>query len=125
MGLYTFDIAVVYIESLLRSSILYASETMTNVREFEYRELERIEEGVIQKILKTTRSCSRHLLYLETGIIPARFQIQRQVLNLLQYIVQQPPESLLYKAYNALENHPTKMIGFVVPRNVLKQLKLK
>ena len=39
--------------------------------------------------------------------------------------VKTPPESLLYKVYNTLENHPTKIIGFVVPRNVLKQLKLK
>ena len=47
-------------------------------------------------------------MYLEAGIVPARFQVQRQVLNLLQYILQQPPESLLYKVYKALENHPTK-----------------
>ena len=70
--------------------------------------MERIEESVLQKLFKTTRSCSRHLLYLEAGIIPARFQVQRQVLNFLQYIVQQPQESLLYKVFKSLENHPTK-----------------
>ena len=108
LALYTFTSAVIYIESLLRSRILYASETMINIKESEFRALEKTEESVIQKVLKTTRSCSRHLLYLETGMIPARFQVQRQVLNLLQYILQQPADSLLFKVWKALENHPTR-----------------
>ena len=40
LALYTFESAVIYLESLLRSSILYASETMTNVKESEYRAIE-------------------------------------------------------------------------------------
>ena len=110
LGLYTFESAIVYIESLLRSSILYASETMINVKEAEYRALEKIEESVLQKLFKTTRSCSRHVLYLESGMIPARFQVQRQALNLLQYILQQPSHSLLYKVFEALEKHPTRCL---------------
>ena len=41
-------------------------------------------------------------------MIPARFQVQRQALNLLQYILQQPSHSLLYKVFEALEKHPTR-----------------
>ena len=41
-------------------------------------------------------------------MIPARFQVQRQVLNLLQYILQQPTQSLLYRIFKSLENHPTR-----------------
>ena len=52
LALYTFESAVVYIEALLRSSILYASETMVNVKESEYRTLENIEESVLQKYFK-------------------------------------------------------------------------
>ena len=59
-------------------------------------------------LFMTTRSCPRHILYLEAGVIPSRFQVQRQALNFLQYIVQQSPDSLLYKVYKSLENHPTK-----------------
>ena len=46
LGVYTFESAVIYMESLLRSSILYASETMNNVKEIEFRALEAIEEAV-------------------------------------------------------------------------------
>ena len=42
LALYTFESAVIYIEALLRSSILYASETMINVKESEYRALQKI-----------------------------------------------------------------------------------
>ena len=122
--LYTFQSAVIFIESLLRSQILYASETMVNIKESEYRAIERIEESVIQNIMKTTRSCSRHLLYLETGMIPARFQIQRQVLNLLQYILQQPAESLLFKVFKALENHPTRNDWLTGAKEVLQTFEI-
>ena len=62
LSIYTFESAVIYIEALLRSSILYSSEAMINMKEVEFRALEQIEESVIQNIVKTTHSCSRHLV---------------------------------------------------------------
>ena len=52
--------------------------------------------------------CPRHLLYLETGFVPARFQIQRQMLNLLHYILQQPQGSLLYRMFEVQRKYPTQ-----------------
>ena len=43
--------------------------------------------GTQKKIVKLVEPLA---LALETGSIPARFQVQRQVLNLLQYILQEP-----------------------------------
>ena len=39
LGPYRFESTFIYIQSLLRSTILYGSETMNNVKEFEWREL--------------------------------------------------------------------------------------
>ena len=64
LGKFTFEGAVIYIESLIRTSILYGSETMFNVKENKFRALEAIEESVLVKTFQTLRSCSRHLLYL-------------------------------------------------------------
>ena len=108
LGVYTFESAMIYIESLLRSSLLYASETMHNVKEVEWRALEATEEAVIQKVCGTLRSCPRHMLYLETGFVPARFKVQRQMLNHLHYILQQPEGSLLSRMYLAQVQNPTK-----------------
>ena len=47
MGPYRFEGAIIYIQSLLRNSILYAAETMCNVKESEFRALENIEESVL------------------------------------------------------------------------------
>ena len=57
---------------------------------------------------KTLRSCSRHLLYLGAGIVPARYQVMRQMMKILQYILMQPPNSLLQRIYQAQIGNPTK-----------------
>ena len=64
LGPFTFEGAVIYIQTLIRNSILYAAETMYNVSEIEWRTLERIEESVLLKVFQTKRSCPRHILYL-------------------------------------------------------------
>ena len=67
--------------------------------------MEAIEESVLQKIF---HSCSRHLLYLEAGIIPARYQIHRQMINFLHYILQQPTNSILQGVFRAQKANPRK-----------------
>ena len=106
LGPYTFEGGIIYTESLIRSSILYAAETMYNVTEKEYRTLESIEESVLLKLFDTLRSCPRHILYLECGLYPARYQVERKMLVFLQYILQQSEDSLLYKAFEAERTNP-------------------
>ena len=64
LGPYTFEGAFIYIQSLIRTSLLYGSETMYNITEKELRAIESIEESAIQKALKTKRSCPKHILHL-------------------------------------------------------------
>ena len=66
------------------------------VKETDYRALEMIEESVMKKVFQTKKTCPRHLLYLEAGMIPARYQVERQVLNFLQYLLQQDKNSLIF-----------------------------
>ena len=60
---------------IIRSSILYASETYFDLKEKEMRQLERIEESYMRQLLKTTKGCPINQLYTEVGQIPARFDI--------------------------------------------------
>ena len=86
---------------MLRGSILYASETY-------YRNIERIEEGYLRQILKTRRGCPITQLYLETGQWPARFQIQKSRLLFLKTILEEDPESRIYKFFQLQQQKPTK-----------------
>ena len=70
--------------SMLRPSILYAAEMYYNLKETELRQLERIEEGFLRKILNTTRGCPIIQLYLEIGQYPVIFEIQRMRLLYLK-----------------------------------------
>ena len=72
---------------MLRSSILYASETYYNLKEQEIRQLERIEESFMRQVLKTKRGCPIKQMYLELGQDPARFDIFKLRLFFLKYIL--------------------------------------
>ena len=108
LGPYTFECALIYIKSLIRNSILYASEAMCSIKEAHYRALESIEESVLIRVFKTLKSCPRHLMYLEVGLVPARYQVHRQVLNYIQYILQQPRSSMIYRIFEAMRMNPTR-----------------
>ena len=64
---YYFECAMVLMNSMLRSSILYAAETYHNLKEKELREIERIEEKFMRKLLKTSIGCPITQLYLTLG----------------------------------------------------------
>ena len=108
LGPLTFEGALIYLKSLIRSSIFYAAETMINIKEAEFKALESIEESVLVKALKTKISCPKHFLYLEVGLVPARYQVQRQILNFLQYVLQQPINSLINRMFQVMLKNPQK-----------------
>ena len=78
---------------ILRGSILYAAEAYYNLKENELRIIERIEEGFMRKLLKTTTGCPIVQLYLELAQIPARFQIMKLRLLFLKNILHEKPDS--------------------------------
>ena len=94
---YYFECAMVFLNVMLRPSILYSCETYYNLKEKEIRELERIEENFLRKMFKTSRGCPLKQLYLEAGHQPARFEVKKTRLLFLQYILQEGPESRIYK----------------------------
>ena len=95
LGIYTFECAIIFLNSLVRSSVLYATETMYNINEKEMRQLEKIEEDHMRNILdvKTGVQVPLHLMYLDLGQVPARYQVKRFQVNFLQYILQQDESS--------------------------------
>ena len=85
---YYFECSMIFLNVMLRRSILYACEAYYNLKENEIRQIERIEENFLRKVLNTTKGCPIVQLYLEVGHTPARMEIQKIRLLYLQYILQ-------------------------------------
>ena len=94
---YFYECGILFLNVMLRSSILYASETYSNIKETELRAIERIEENYLRILLKTTRGCPISQLYLETGHQPARFEIFRRRLLFRKNILYEKPNSRIYQ----------------------------
>ena len=92
----------------LKGSFLYTAEAMINISEQDFRQIEQIEEDLMRKLFSTDISCPLHLMYLEAGQIPARYQIKRMILVFFQYISKQKEDSMLFKMLQAQVSNPIK-----------------
>ena len=62
---------------------------MVNLKEKSIKPIDKSEEATLRDLVKTKCSAPRHLLYLELGIIPARYVIkQRKVMHLKHILIQ-------------------------------------
>ena len=105
---YYFECAIILMNVMLRGTILYACDMYYNLKENELRQIERIEEGFLRKILKTTKGCPITQMYFEVGQHPARFEIQKTRLLYLKYILEQNEESNLQQMLSLQLVNPTK-----------------
>ena len=105
---YFFECGMLLMNAILRSSILYASETYYNLKEIEIRQLERIEENFMRQLLKTKKSCPITQIYTELGQIPARFDIIKLRLLFLKYILDQDRNSSISKMYHLQLENPRR-----------------
>jgi hypothetical protein len=121
LGKYTIECGFIYLNSLLRGSILYAAEAMINISEQDFRHIEQIEEDLMRKLFSTDRSCPLHLMYLEAGQVPARFQIKRMILVFFQYILKQKEESMLFRMLQAQVSSPIKNDFYETATNILSE----
>ena len=124
MHQYTIECGIVYFKSLLRGSILYATEAMVNLKENEIKVIERTEEATLRDLVKTEQSAPRYLLYLELGIIPARFVIKQRKVMHFKHILMQHEDSLIKKVFNAQIKSPSKGDWVSVVKDILKDLQI-
>ena len=92
---------------MLRGTILYAADMYYGLKETEIRQIERIEESYMRKVIQTTKGCPITNLYLEFGQIPARFEIIKMRLLFLKYILEQSKESNVKKMLNLQLEKPS------------------
>merc|ERR1711954_305693 len=99
----------IFKNAILRSIILYACETYYNLKEYEIRQLERIEEDFMRNLIKTTKGCPIIQLYCEFGQIPARFEVIKLRLLFGKPVIKISSESLLSRFLQFQIEKPTKL----------------
>ena len=90
---YYFECSIILMNVMLRGTILYAADMYYALKETEIRHIERIEEGYMRKILRTTKGCPINSLYLQLGQTPAHFEVIKMKLLYLKTILKQPDEN--------------------------------
>ena len=121
---YYFECAIIFMNCMLRSSILYAADTYYALKETELRELERIEETFMRKLFKTSKGCPITQLYLSLGQTPARFEIMKMRLMFLKYILNEDEESMIHTFLMLQIRLPTRGDWASTCQDDLKQLEI-
>ena len=122
---YYFECAIFLMNVMLRSSILYGSDMYYNLKESELRQLERIEEFYLRKVLKTTKGCPIAQMYLQLRQYRARFEVKKLRLLYLKYILEQNEDSKLKKFFNLQLEKPSRGDWASTCLNDLKELELE
>ena len=62
---------------------MYGTEAMYNITQKDLRELEKIEEDQMKNVfpVKTGIQVPLHIMYLDLGQVPARYQVKRYKVN--------------------------------------------
>ena len=84
--------------------------------------IEKAEEATLRDIMKTQCSAPKHLLYLELGMVPARFVIKQRKIMYLKHILVQNEHSLLKKVFDTQVKFPSKGDWVSDINNTLKEI---
>ena len=105
-GQFHFEMAVIYRNAYLISSILNSSEVWYGVTVTEYEQLESVDQMWVKNLFNCSSFVPIDLLYLEIGIWPIRFIIMKRRCLYLQQILQQEEKSLLFRFFIAQLKNP-------------------
>ena len=104
LKLYTFECGFIFLNSLVRSSVLFGTEEMYNITEKRNeRNWENGRSSDEEHFQSWNRYPSTH-----TFNVPPRYTIKRFKLNFFQYILHQKELSLLYRMLEAQQKQPSR-----------------
>ena len=78
----------------------------------------------MQKKFNTEKSCQLHTLYLEGGLVPARYIIMGNMATFLRYIFEEEKLSILLQMLEAQVKYPIKFDWNSEVKSVLAQLQI-
>ena len=108
-GPFFFETAIILRSSFLINSILLNSEVWYGVTKAETEELEIVDQALLKRILEAPSTTPTPMLYLELGLLPARYIIKLRRIIYFQHILKQRRKNtLLYQFLIAQIEEPKK-----------------
>ena len=108
LGRYKTEIGLLLRKVMLINCMLFNSEVWNCVNEKHMKDLEKIDENLLRRLLGAHSKTPLEILYLETGSLPIKFIISLRRLLYLHTIVNRNDDELTKKVYNTQKECPTK-----------------
>ncbi len=102
------------------NGVLSSMEVRYGIREREIRELEKIDEELIRKIVRTSPKVSLASIYLECSVTPLRYLVMQRRLNYLHHILTRDKSELISRIYRAQKRKPVNGDWVLTVQNDLK-----
>ena len=105
-GQFHFDIAKIYRNAYIISSMLSNSEIWYGGTQQELERLKQVDQMFMRNLMECSYSVPKDLFYLELGVLPFKYKIQTRIFLFLHSVLQQNKESLVYTFYIAHTSNP-------------------
>ena len=123
-GKHYFEVGIILRDSLLVSSVLFNSEAWYNLTESELDLLETVDLLFLRKLLKAPKGTPKEMLFLELGCLPLREIVRERRLNFLHYILNEEPNSMIYRVFQSQMKSRTSKDWATTVIEDLKKLEL-
>ena len=108
LGKWHYEVAMVFRNSLLLSTLLTNTESWYSLTLKDVSELEKVDEALLRGILEAPAKTPIEALYLELGATPIKFLLMIRRINYLHHILMQEEGSMLYEVLMAQIEAPVK-----------------
>ena len=125
-GKYHFELAVIFRNAYLISSMLSCCEVWYHITENKMRKLEKVDESLMRKFFDCSSQVTSEILSLELGLLPVRHIIKLRRLIYFHYIMKQrKTNSLIFQFFKAQEQHPKSNDWFTQVSKDLTDLEIQ
>ena len=100
LGIFTISVHLLLYSSLFLSSIVFNSESWSNLKEGDLSKLRCLQMKFLKKMVKAPQSTSNAFTCLEFGVLPVEYEIHKRQLNFLHHILllrEDDPVKLLFE----------------------------
>ena len=88
VGIHKTNVCLLLYQSLFLSTMLFNSQTWSNLRKNDLEQLRIIQSKFLKKIIGVPNSACSAFTYLELGVIPMEYEIHKRQIKYLQRILQ-------------------------------------